>query len=117
MLKSFFSRHVLLAVTLAVTCNFIGMFLLVKSVNIALSTAGYPLDFWYCCIPGGFISFISLISLALLSRAGSIKNNESSSNSKDPKKSEELGNDLVDSVFLSLVLCVGVGFLFIIFSA
>ena len=117
MLKSFFSRnHVLLVIT---TC-LIGAFLLVKSVNIALGIVGDPSDFWYYFIPG---VLTSLISLALLLHAESIENNESSSNSKDPKKSEELGNDLAvnqnksedtvpGSVIPLLVFCIGLSFIF-----
>ena len=106
MLKSFFSRkHVLLV---AIT-SLISMFLLVKSVNIAVGTAGDPSDFWYYYIPGGFTW---VISRALILHAESIKNNESSSNSKDPKKSKELKKDLAVSVIAFLVFCIGVPFIF-----
>ena len=89
MLKSFFSRsHELLGIT----CGLIGMFLLVKSVDIYLGIAGDPSDFWYYFISA---SLISLISHLLFLHAESIENNESGSNSKDLEKQEELGNNMV----------------------
>ena len=89
MLKSFFSRsHELLEIT----CGLIGMFLLVKSVDIYLGIAGDPSDFWYYFISA---SLLSLISHLLSLHAESIENNESGSNGKDLEKQEELENNMV----------------------